>query len=170
MAGYHNYSMSNNAVGAYSRGLLPTSKAAKVWGFKDTKSLRACVHSSEWHHTSKEYNCTDFFDVEETIKELTWQELAAWKMHLNRRGWGDLKNIIRDKIRSQMTPEFRRQCPRKLRFERLMELANKYPTPYQRHNGLPAVESAMQGKELTETNYVAAKAIVDARREGERKI
>ena len=78
MAGYADgYSMSNNAVAAYERGLRPRSK----WNKRDILDAlpadkRAELHLDkyplaflrehflsleEWHHTSKQYNCTDFY-------------------------------------------------------------------------------------------------------------
>ena len=84
MAGYDNYSMSNNAVAAYQTGEKPKSK----WNKKDIindlreqsedltvdiKSLEklpistlreiALVKSS-WHHTSSHFNRTDFYMVD----------------------------------------------------------------------------------------------------------
>lgn len=82
MAGYHNYSMSNNAVAAYSRGCVPISKMTKLWFkhhkldriFGTVKKLKEAIKEdvvapSEWHHTSKEYNCTDFYDPDVMIEE-----------------------------------------------------------------------------------------------------
>ena len=78
MAGYaDDWSMSNNAVAAYERGLRPRSK----WNKRDILDAlpadkRAALHLDnypfaflrehflsweEWHHTSKQYNCTDFY-------------------------------------------------------------------------------------------------------------
>lgn len=78
MAGYaDDYSMSNNAVAAYERGLRPRSK----WNKRDILDAlpadkRAALHLDsyplaflrehflsweEWHHTSKQYNQTDFY-------------------------------------------------------------------------------------------------------------
>lgn len=168
MSGYAGYSMSRNAVAAYNRGLLPASKAAKAYGFRSTAAVRACVPVAEWHHTSKEYNATDFFDVSAVLADAHWRDLARWKPHLTRSGWQRMKEVIRAKLHDQYCrpadiPYNRHNKGRTLR---LMELNSKYPTPYQRRNGLPAVESAMNGKLLSEANYLAAKAVVDARREG----
>lgn len=78
MAGYaYDWSMSNNAVAAYNRGLRPRSK----WTKRDILDAlpadkRGELHLDkyplaflrehflsweEWHHTSKQYNCTDFY-------------------------------------------------------------------------------------------------------------
>ena len=84
MAGYHNYSMSNNALCAYDNGEKPMSKwtkAAIIEALEEQESpalfiaevkkhpvaaLKAVLlYQSSWHHTSKEYNRTNFYSVEE---------------------------------------------------------------------------------------------------------
>ena len=45
MTGYHNYSMSNNAIYAYDRGLLPASKIKGI----PAKLIREYIFSEEWH-------------------------------------------------------------------------------------------------------------------------
>lgn len=165
--GYIGFSMSVNAANAYARGLLPASKAARQFGFKNALAVRCCVHSSEWHHTSKEFNSTDFFDVEEAVAGATWRELAGWKPHLTRSGWAQIKARIRAKLRKQMQPDCTPvwRCGRKGREERFMELERKYDTCQFRRNGANSIRAALTGKALTDTNYLAAKAVVDARRE-----
>lgn len=84
MAGYYGHSMSNNAVAAYSEGLRPISK----WNKKDLiesaldsdgcafsrEELQNCtlaalkkflLENKEWHHTSKHFNETDFWGIDE---------------------------------------------------------------------------------------------------------
>lgn len=68
MAGYFNYSKSNNAVWAESQGRYPATKCAKIFGFKSGRAVRDCLRSSEWHHTSKKYNITDFFDFQSEVE------------------------------------------------------------------------------------------------------
>jgi len=83
MAGYYNYSMSNNAVEAYERGEMPISKWTKkaimeelskcnvkpehMAAFK-TMSINELrdklLYSCGWHHTSKYYNRTEFYSFE----------------------------------------------------------------------------------------------------------
>lgn len=90
MAGYYGWSMSNNAVDAYESGRLPLSKWTKTLilqryqenfenEFDDEAELKkqisllkkyklavlkkALLVSYEWHHTSKMFNATDFYDV-----------------------------------------------------------------------------------------------------------
>lgn len=84
MAGYCGYSMSNNAVSAYRCGEMPLSKWLKsnlIDAIEDvledktniTKFKRLTVkqlkeyflYKSSWHHTSKMYNTTDFYSVDE---------------------------------------------------------------------------------------------------------
>ena len=81
-AGYHGYSMSNNAVEAYENGEKPLSKWTKsailtelaeldapveVQNIAKTLSLDVLkdlfLYKSSWHHTSKMYNRTDFYSV-----------------------------------------------------------------------------------------------------------
>lgn len=84
MAGYSGYSMSNNAVSAYGRGAVPKSKITKNWMqahgllefFGSAKKLKAAIAAEhitadEWHHTSKKFNCTDFFDGESINEQMT---------------------------------------------------------------------------------------------------
>lgn len=56
--GYNGYSMSNRAVRAYDRGLLPASKIKQV----PNELIREYCSSEEWHHTSCKYNITEFYD------------------------------------------------------------------------------------------------------------
>ena len=94
MAGYQNYSLSNNAVVAYENGLLPKSKAnalakalIKILSFKlqvevDLKDF--CVsdyEAEEWHHTSTKYNCTDFYDVFNIVSAEICYQLRWYEMH-----------------------------------------------------------------------------------------
>lgn len=68
MAGYHNFSKSNNAICAEKQGKYPASKAAKIYGFKSIAALKSLIKPSEWHHTSKFYNHTDYYDIEGEIE------------------------------------------------------------------------------------------------------
>ena len=84
MAGYFGHSMSNNAVAAYNSGLRPISK----WNKKDLieaaldthgcafsrEELQSCtlgvlkrylLECKEWHHTSKHFNQTGFYGIDE---------------------------------------------------------------------------------------------------------
>ena len=87
MAGYDwSHGMSNNAVAAYEDGEKPLSRwtkkdilegieeayddedvkaAAKKLALSDLK--RIFLICSGWHHTSKYYNCTDFYSVDDSI-------------------------------------------------------------------------------------------------------
>lgn len=96
MAGYHNFSMSNNAVDAYENGEMPLSKwskkailAAVAAAAPDALPLlsncplavlRAHVlERSSWHHTSSHYNKTDFFALDEfALEDLTPETVAEW--------------------------------------------------------------------------------------------
>lgn len=66
MAGYAGYSKSNNALQAEANGLLPLSKitGAPKWSIKIAANL---IGAEEWHHTSKMYNRTDYYNVEKIV-------------------------------------------------------------------------------------------------------
>jgi hypothetical protein len=59
---------SNNAVDAEENGIMPASKiAAAVKRFRRFRGctaadVKTALRRSEWHHTSKAFNRTDFFD------------------------------------------------------------------------------------------------------------
>ena len=71
MAGYNGYSMSNNAVKAYSEGKVPLSKINTEilnqfnipLSVKDVKAILKEEGPCEWHHTSCHYNCTNFYNL-----------------------------------------------------------------------------------------------------------
>ena len=84
MSGYCGYSMSNNAVSAYRCGEMPLSKwlksdlidaiedviedKADIAKFKKltVKQLKEYfLYESSWHHTSKMYNKTSFYSIDE---------------------------------------------------------------------------------------------------------
>ena len=84
MSGYCGYSMSNNAVDAYRCGEMPLSKWLKtdlidaiedaiedktdIAKFKKltVKQLKEyLLYESSWHHTSKMYNETSFYSIDE---------------------------------------------------------------------------------------------------------
>lgn len=74
MAGYAGYSKSNNAVAAEREGKMVATKFA-AW-VKRWKRYRGCtardvaaaLSPCEWHHTSKRYNCTDYYDPCELVE------------------------------------------------------------------------------------------------------
>lgn len=91
MAGYNGYSMSNNAVQAYSDGEKPRSKWTKSELLEAMSSNQAelckaltkdelisiLLYKSSWHHSSKFYNCTDFYSIDfEQLEELTAERVA----------------------------------------------------------------------------------------------
>ena len=59
MAGYSGYSKSNNALDAEADGLFPASKL-KLKGVTAVK-VREFFEPWEWHHTSKNYNRTNYY-------------------------------------------------------------------------------------------------------------
>lgn len=64
MAGYYNYSMSNNAIEAYRTGEAPASKIGHAI---PAALVRRFCRPSSWHHTSLKFNRTDFYEIEEVL-------------------------------------------------------------------------------------------------------
>lgn len=94
MAGYHNYSMSNNAKDCYDSGIMPISKWTKQDIFDGLKDYdlsavilieleklnlyqlkKVCLIQDSWHHTSSYFNKTDFYKINPNIEDLTIDEL-----------------------------------------------------------------------------------------------
>jgi hypothetical protein len=69
MAGYSGYSKSNNALVAESEGKMPLTEATKMLAEiahvtqKKAREIFKNVGPCEWHHTSKMYNRTDYYDI-----------------------------------------------------------------------------------------------------------
>lgn len=109
MSGYSwDRGMSNNAVAAYSAGELPASKAARQFGFKSVAALRRHIRPSSWHHTSKFYNSTDFFDVSSAIDDKDRGELRQMWPDLTRTGRAMLLPAIIARMWDACTPKVRR--------------------------------------------------------------
>jgi hypothetical protein len=66
MAGYYNYSKSNNAIAAERNGRYPASHVAKMLGVP--VAWVRLQGTNEWHHTSARYNVTNYYDLE-TLQE-----------------------------------------------------------------------------------------------------
>ena len=70
MAGYSEFSKSNNAIQAERDGLFPKTKAAQViaktYGvtLSVAKAYLAEQTPREWHHTSCRFNATDYFNTD----------------------------------------------------------------------------------------------------------
>ena len=91
MSGYDGYSMSNRARQAYADGKMPLSKIKKkdledhgidatVADFK--RAVRAgLIVPSEWHHTSKHYNETDFYDLVAIAEEIKGGDIDLRDLH-----------------------------------------------------------------------------------------
>lgn len=117
MAGYDNYSMSNNAVAAYQTGEKPKSKWTKKEIIEelrdqsedlkvDIKALEklpvstlreiALVQSS-WHHTSSHFNRTDFYMVdasriEEEDLKIEKKEITEKRVRAHYLEWSGTRN------------------------------------------------------------------------------
>ena len=99
MAGYDGWSMSNNARDAYASGEMPASKIAATTGLT-TAEVRDLSSPSSWHHTSKKFNMTDFYTLDEVLE----------KANEERHGLSNLNR--RPKLRNNLI-----QCVRRLRRE-----------------------------------------------------
>ena len=89
--GYDGYSMSNNARSAYASGEMPISKWTKAEIVEAVADINPNIdisklnldtlkskflRRSSWHHTSKMYNATDFYSIdEEYIKKLVQSDV-----------------------------------------------------------------------------------------------
>lgn len=82
MAGYNGFSKSNNAVHAERNGRHPASVVAKMLGVP-SQFVKQCARTSEWHHSSKFYNCVQYYDLEVIQEWLESEEgmarLEEWK-------------------------------------------------------------------------------------------
>jgi hypothetical protein len=66
MAGYHNYSKSNNAVSAERFGRFPATHTARMLKIPHRFVRECCSFAArgEKHHVSKYYNLVDYYDTE----------------------------------------------------------------------------------------------------------
>ncbi len=93
MAGYSNYSKSNNAVEAESEGRYPLSKAARIVAketgitIKKATSILKEIGTDEYHHSSKFYNAVDYYDTERPIEVIN---------HMNERGIDSYDDALND--------------------------------------------------------------------------
>ena len=77
MAGYSGYSKSNNAILAEAENKYPLSisikKLAAATGCtqKTAKDIFKRLGATEWHHTSRFYNVTNYYSVNAGIKYLS---------------------------------------------------------------------------------------------------
>lgn len=111
MAGYHNFSMSNNAIDAYRNGEMPLSKWTKgiilekleirdynVEMFKKltvAQLKKYFLRYSSWHHTSSRYNCTDFYSMDwDTVEEFAKGDLIIEKETKEKKVETTVKSMI----------------------------------------------------------------------------
>lgn len=94
MAGYNWFAgKSNNAVAAEAEGLVVKSKLTAAWlqahGIEETVGFvkfliqAGKIYPTEWHHTSKFFNRTDYYSAEDIIDVLESMEetghLQIWR-------------------------------------------------------------------------------------------
>ena len=90
MAGYYNFSMSNNARTAYANGEKPLSRwtkeeilseleeetAEKLKPLTARELRKILLYRSSWHHTSSRYNRTSFYSInKDKAEEITEEEI-----------------------------------------------------------------------------------------------
>ena len=68
--GYSGFSQSNRALSAKSGGILPKSHFEKEYNLPKGFIDKMKIKTKEYHHTSKKYNSTDFFNPKETAQQL----------------------------------------------------------------------------------------------------
>ena len=61
MAGYRDFSKSNNALDAEAANRFPASVLARKLKVR-TAAIKALMEPREWHHSSKHYNEVDYYD------------------------------------------------------------------------------------------------------------
>lgn len=75
MAGYNGYSKSNNAIDAESRGLMTATSMSKYLNKKGilkgikSKDISSVCDLSEWHHTGKYYQQTNYYSIFEVFEK-----------------------------------------------------------------------------------------------------
>lgn len=97
MAGYNGYSKSNNAIAAEESGKMTATALAKVLGVS-SRAIAACLRPSEWHHTSKNYNRTNYYAADELAALCGHASLAsvlAASRTVSREAVADLKKLRR---------------------------------------------------------------------------
>lgn len=77
MAGYCGYSKSNNALDAEAQGKMTASALArKIGGGATAAGVAEVLEPCEWHHTSKHYNRTNYYDIESDVDALATERAS----------------------------------------------------------------------------------------------
>jgi len=79
MAGYDDFSMSNNARAARTQGKFPASILGKQLRVS-AAAIRHFLSPVEWHHTSSQFNRTDFYEIPEWDGLTDDNELIAFDL------------------------------------------------------------------------------------------
>ncbi|EOV0917352.1 hypothetical protein ACOLNO_000124 [Vibrio parahaemolyticus] len=72
--GYSGYSKSNNAISAEEDGKFTVSEISRRTKLT-TDTIKHFFEPCEWHHTSKNYNKTDYYDLEEIVSSINEEVL-----------------------------------------------------------------------------------------------
>ncbi|WP_461371868.1 hypothetical protein [Candidatus Darwinibacter acetoxidans] len=127
MAGYdYNAWKSNNAITAEDEGLVTASKISRAWleengideqvGFIKWMIRIQMIGPSEWHHTSKFYNRTYFYDAEDIADKIE---------SLGEKSMGVLRDIYADRDwRKASEGEIKREALRRLHLLRETRKSN----------------------------------------------
>lgn len=127
MAGYDGYSKSNNAIDAEAAGKFPMTTAIREvrnqtgCTVKTAREALIAEGPCEWHHTSRKYNKTNYYDTGEAVKRIHLSQAAA--------SWpADWLDYITDQWPSSDTPVNQRiiQADALLR-----RVANEFGTTYE---------------------------------------
>ncbi|MDF5050484.1 hypothetical protein P3646_06790 [Vibrio parahaemolyticus] len=88
--GYSGYSKSNNAIFAEEENKFPISEISKRTKLA-TDTIRYFFEPCEWHHTSKLYNKTDYYDYNEIVENID-DEVLAYDKELKAKKRSQRKN------------------------------------------------------------------------------
>lgn len=162
MAGYFEFSKSNNAMDAELAGSFPRTRAAKELGLSptafdlgvkyDAERARGEVFTGEWHHVSKHYNVVDYFDTV-AANDSPWFWLGAARAYKSKSKRAELVKRAREAWK--VWREERIAAAERRRFERIAALRERIrrnlapppvPTHDSRRNWNRLCEARLGGK------------------------
>lgn len=171
MAGYNGHSMSNNAVSAYLKGEMPLSKWTKAAIMEEiegniedegkiemlkrltVKELKEMfLNRTSWHHTSRMYNCTDFYSLNfraiEAVAVERIQEVIASRKRIKR---------TQEEIEAEKQKKAERKAEKEAKIEK--ESLFKYQKKYKTLSGFMRSESV----DLEELREIRKERIAEKR-------
>ncbi len=87
MAGYNGFSKSNSAVEAEDEGRYPLTKASRIIAratgitIKEARVILEEIGTSEYHHSSKFFNCIDYYDTTEPIQVIKHMNAGSFESY-----------------------------------------------------------------------------------------